>query len=65
MIEYIIMSIAMALLGAVKKGKMPVFGQLTLTGEKAVDWVKPDAKITAAKIWMGAGALMQDFNLPD
>jgi hypothetical protein len=65
MIEYIIMSIAMALLGAAKKGKMPVFGQLTLTGEKAVDWVKPDAKITAAKIWMGAGALMQDFNLPD
>lgn len=65
MIEYIIISIAMALLGAAKKGKMPVFGQMTLTGEKAVDWVKPEAKITAAKIWMGAGALMQDFNLPE
>ena len=65
MIEYMIMSIAIALLGAAKKGKMPVFGQMTLTGEKAVDWVKPEAKITAAKIWMGAGALMQDFNLPE
>ena len=61
----VIMSIAMALLGAAKKGSMPVFGQMTLTGEKAVDWVKPESKITARKIWMGAGALMQDFNLPD
>jgi hypothetical protein len=65
MLEIALMSIAIALLGAAKKGKMPVFGQMTLTGEKAVDWVKPDAKITARKIWMGAGALMQDFNLPD
>lgn len=65
MYEIAIIASVIALLGAAKKGKMPVFGQLTLTGEKAVDWVKPDAKITAAKIWMGAGALMQDFNLPD
>ncbi len=55
----------MALLGAAKKAKMPVFGQMTLTGEKAVDWVKPEAQITARKIWMGAGSLMHEFNLPD
>ena len=55
----------MVLLGTAKKAKMPVFGQMTLTGEKAVDWVKPEARITARKIWMGAGALMHDFNLPE
>lgn len=66
MIENIVMmSIAMALLGATKKGKMPVFGQMTLTGEKAVDWVKNESKITARKIWMGAADLMQDYNLPE
>tara|TARA_R110002110_G_C13441901_1_gene716230 strand:+ start:2296 stop:2724 length:429 start_codon:yes stop_codon:yes gene_type:complete len=55
----------MALLGAAKKAKMPVFGQMTLTGEKAVDWVKPESTITARKIWMGAGALFDEFNLPE
>ena len=55
----------MALCGAAKKTKMPVFGQMTLTGEKAVDWVKPDSSITVRKIWMGAGALFHEFNLPD
>lgn len=59
------MSVAMALLGAAKKGSMPVFGQMTLTGEKAVDWVKNESKITAKKIWMGAGPLLTDFNLPE
>tara|TARA_R110002020_G_scaffold428236_1_gene637822 strand:- start:562 stop:1023 length:462 start_codon:yes stop_codon:yes gene_type:complete len=61
----VIMSIAMALLGAAKKGKMPVFGQMTLTGEKAVDWVKNESKITARKIQMGAGPLFKEFNLPE
>ena len=65
MFEYMIMMSVMALLGAAKKTKMPVFGQLTLTGEKAVDWVKPDTRVTAKKIWMGAGALFDDYNLPD
>jgi hypothetical protein len=64
MIELIMIAI-MALLGATKKSKMPVFGQMTLTGEKAVDWVKPEARITARKIWMGAGTLFDDFNLPE
>ena len=64
LIEITLMTI-LALVGLAKKAKMPVFGQMTLTGEKAVDWVKPDARITAKKIWMGAGALFHDFNLPD
>ena len=65
MIAETIMITILALCGAAKKAKMPVFGQMTLTGEKAVDWVKPEARITARKIWMGAGALFHDFNLPD
>ena len=65
MLIEIIMITILALCGAAKKAKMPVFGQMTLTGEKAVDWVKPEARITATKIWMGAGTLFQDFNLPD
>ena len=40
MIEAMIMIAIMALLGATKKAKMPVFGQMTLTGEKALDWMK-------------------------
>ena len=55
----------MALLGAAKKTKTPVFGQLTLTGEKAVDWVKPDSTITASKILMGAAGAFADYNLPE
>lgn len=60
-----IMIALVALVGLAKKAKMPVFGQMTLTGEKAVDWVKPEARITARKIWMGAGTLFPEFNLPD
>ncbi len=55
----------MALLGAAKKTKTPVFGQLTLTGEKAVDWVKPDSTITAREIQIGAAGAFADFNLPE
>jgi hypothetical protein len=55
----------MALLGAAKKTKKPVFGQLTLTGEKAVDWVKPDSTITARKIWIGTAGAFDDYNLPE
>jgi len=65
LMKIIMMSIAMALLGAAKKGSKPVFGQLTLTGEKAVDWVKHETKVTASKIWIGSAGLLSDFNLPD
>ena len=65
MIAETIMITILALCGAAKKAKMPVFGQMTLTGEKAVDWVKNESKITAKKIWMGAGPLLTDFNLPE
>ena len=61
----LIMITILALCGAAKKNKMPVFGQMTLTGEKAVDWVKHESKIQARKIWMGAGTLFPEFNLPD
>ena len=54
----------MVLLGAAKKN-MPVFGQLTLTGDLAVDWVKHESKIQARKIWMGAGSLFDEYNLPE
>ena len=65
MIEYMIIAGIMALLGAAKKTKTPVFGQLTLTGEKAVDWVKPDSMITARKIWIGHAGAFDDYNLPE
>lgn len=65
MIEYMIIGCIMALLGAAKKTKKPVFGQLTLTGEKAVDWVKPDSTITARKIWIGTAGAFDDYNLPE
>lgn len=65
MIEHMMMIGIMALLGAAKKTKTPVFGQLTLTGEKAVDWVKPDSTITARKIHMGSANMFEEYNLPD
>jgi len=65
MIEAMIMIAIMALLGATKKAKMPVFGQMTLTGEKALDWMKNETAITTRKIEMGAAALFGDWNMPD
>ena len=65
MIEYMIIAGVMALLGATKRTKKPVFGQLTLTGEKAVDWVKPDSTITALKIWFCTPGAVDDYNLPE
>jgi|TARA_R110001632_G_scaffold2945_2_gene13091 hypothetical protein len=64
LIELIMITI-MTLVGATKRAKMPVFGQLTLTGDKAVEWVKHESKIQARKVWMGAGALFDEYNLPE
>jgi len=65
MYEIMIMTAIYGLLMAAKKSKTPVFGQLTLTGEKAVDWVKNESKITARKIWIGTAGAFDDYNLPD
>ena len=65
MIELTIMMMIMALLGAAKKAKMPVFGQMTLTGEKALDWMKNETVITTRKIEMGAAPLFDGWNMPD
>lgn len=40
MITEMLMVAMLALLGLAKNNKKPVFGQLTLTGEKALDWLK-------------------------
>lgn len=65
MIEYLIIGAIIVMNMAARKNKMPVFGQLTLTGEKAVDWVKPEMVTTCRKIWFGNGPAFSEFNLPE
>ena len=55
----------MALCGAAKKTKKPVFGQMTLTGEKALDWVKDGVKVAVSKIQMGSPSAFADWNIPE
>lgn len=38
--EMVMLTIAILALAGLVKNKKPVFGQLTLTGEKALDWLK-------------------------
>jgi len=63
LIECIMITI-LALCGAAKKTVKPVFGQLTLTGDLAVDWVKHETKVTARKIWIGSASVFDEYNLP-
>jgi len=56
---------AMFILSMVKKTKMPVFGQLTLTGELALDWVKNPTEIIASKIWFCSVNALGDWNVPE
>jgi len=49
----------------VKKNKMPVFGQLTLTGELALDWLKNGDEIIASKIWFCNATALTDWNVPE
>ncbi len=65
MIELIMIACALALNMAAKKKKTPVFGQMTLTGEKALDWLKNGTIVTARKIWMGSTYMAEEYNLPD
>ena len=48
--------------------KKPVFGQMTLTGDLAVDWVKAGVEntITAARIEFGSAlCFTEDYNIPE
>jgi len=47
-----------------KKTK-PVFGQLTLTGELALDWMKNETEMAVAKVEMGPIGAFQNYNVPD
>ena len=64
--EYAILMCLIPLFLAAKK--KPVFGQMTLTGDLAVDWVKAGVEnvITAARIEFGSAlAFTDDYNIPD
>ena len=65
MIEQLMMMSALALLAMAKKKKTPVFGQMTLTGEKALDWLKNGTTVTVRKIRMGSTRMAEDYKLPD
>lgn len=45
--------------------KKPVFGQLTLTGELALDWMKPDTEIIIGKVEIGPIGAFPEYNVPD
>jgi len=65
MIEMIAMICATMLIGMVKTPKKPLFGQLTLTGEKALDWLKNGDEITARMIWFCNVNALGDWNVPE
>ena len=65
MIELILLGAIMAMNMAQKTPSMPVFGQMTLTGEKALDWLKHGTNVQVRKIHMGTTALADEYNLPD
>jgi hypothetical protein len=47
------------------KKKKPVFGQLTLTGDLALDWMKNGMEIEVAVIEIGPIGAFQRYNVPD
>jgi hypothetical protein len=65
MIEHIAIAGAIMLLSMVKKTTKPVFGQLTLTGELALDWVKNPTEIIASKIWFCDVNALSEWNVPE
>ena len=52
-------------MGGKKPAKKPVFGQLTLTGELALDWMKPDTEVIVAKIEIGPIGAFPEYNVPE
>jgi len=65
MIELLLITGAIMLLSMVKKPQMPLFGQLTLTGELALDWVKNPTEIIASKIWFCNVNALSNWNVPE
>lgn len=63
MITKIVLSCLLVTLLAAKK--KPVFGQLTLTGEMALDWLKPGSSIVAGKIMIGQQGAFPEYNIPE
>lgn len=45
--------------------KKPVFGQLTLTGELALDWMKNGMEVSVARVDIGPIGAFQNYNVPD
>lgn len=43
----------------------PVFGQLTLTGEMALDWLKNGMECEVVKIELGPIGAFQEYNVPE
>lgn len=54
-----------ALLVLLAKKKQPVFGQLTLTGSMALDWLKDGTEVVARRIQIGNPLKFTDWNVPD
>lgn len=45
--------------------KKPVFGQLTLTGELALDWMKNGTETEIWKVQIGPIGAFKEYNVPD
>jgi len=63
--EMLLIASAIMVFSMVKKSVMPLFGQLTLTGQLALDWIKKDKvnEIIASKIWFcNIDTLVNDWN---
>jgi len=61
----LIMGLISLLLVTKRTTKKPVFGQLTLTGELALDWMKNEMEIIIAKVMIGPMGAFPEFNVPD
>ena len=47
------------------KKKKPVFGQLTLTGELALDWMKNGMEVLVARVDIGPISAFEQYNVPE
>jgi len=48
-----------------KRPTKPVFGQLTLTGSMALDWMKNELEIIIGKVMIGPIGAFDEFNIPE
>jgi len=65
MIEIVmILSIIPLLLVAKMRIKKPVFGQLTLRGNLALDWMKDGMEIVIGKVMIGPLSAFPEYNIP-